>query len=275
MRDDPIQNLKIVQLVEKYPHLYDSTLKEYDQKTEVERAWAEIGQELNMPGSIVRDRWRVIRGSYVRYLRQQNARNDGETPKKPYYLSNYMKFVDPFLKPREAYSMLLSGERKRPRRPRQIKSPREQSACMLAVKKHRSSSESSVCPKDEIHDLVDDADNNISIIEQYYDEDQDTAEVMEDKGAEGRDEILYDISQSPSSCHRYTVIRSDPKPEETSTKNAENTEIQWQKVDTEEDTPDLHFFKSLLPEMASLTPAMKNRFKIDVLNSLNNLLYGE
>lgn len=50
MRDDPIQNLKIVQLVEKYPLLYDSSLKEYDMKQEVEKAWSAIGGELRMTG---------------------------------------------------------------------------------------------------------------------------------------------------------------------------------------------------------------------------------
>ncbi|XP_059622814.1 uncharacterized protein LOC132266008 [Phlebotomus argentipes] len=265
MRDDPIQNLKIVQLVEKYPLLYDNTLKEYDMKQEVEKAWNAIGSELRMAGTIVRDRWRVIRGSYVRYMRQQHGLSDGEAPKKPYYLANYMKFVNPFLKSRESYPAF---ERKRLTRSRRLKSPREKTTCVIRLK--RNSPEE--CTADQESQPVAE-DNSISIIEQYYEDEQNNVEESTAKESDLKHVELYNIAESSSSSHRYTVIQTD-KGEDVA-KSPTNTDIQWQKVDVEEDTADLHFLKSLLPEMANLTPALKNKFKIQILNSLNNLLYGE
>ncbi|GAB0098945.1 hypothetical protein DMENIID0001_147570 [Sergentomyia squamirostris] len=276
MRDDPIQNLKIVQMVEKYPLLYDNTLKEYDMKQEVEKAWQTIGNELNMSGTVVRDRWRVIRGSYVRYLRQQNSRTDGEYPKKPYYLANYMKFVTPFLKPRESYSVIPT-ERKRFTRSRVVKAaPREKKTCVVTLQ--RNNSEESLTEEQE-EDVISSRpvaeDNTISIIEQYYEEDPPHPDEDTPKNqSEVKHVELYNIAESSSSSHRYTVIQAESKQDET-VKSPANTDIHWQKMDVDDNSADLHFFKSLLPEMANLTPSHKNKFKIEVLNALNHLLYGE
>ncbi|XP_055703906.1 uncharacterized protein LOC129802249 [Phlebotomus papatasi] len=267
MRDDPIQNLKIVQLVEKYPLLYDSSMKEYDMKQEVEKAWSAIGSELRMTANHARDRWRVIRGSYVRYMRQQNS-SDGESPKKPYYLANYMKFVNPFLKLRESYPMV--SESKRGILTRKLTTPREKKTCVIRLKRRRSSGESADQTSKPVAE-----DSSISIIEPYFEDgENNTEETEKHQQRDVKHVELYNIAESSSSSHRYTVIQAESKNDEPA-KSPANTEVQWQKMEVAEDTADLHFFKSLLPEMANLTPSNKNKFKIEVLNALNHLLYGE
>lgn len=200
-------------------------------------------------------------------MRQQNSRSDGESPKKPYYLANYMKFVNPFLKLRESYPML--SESKRGTRSRKLTTPREKKTCVIRLKR-RSSGESVDQPSKPVAE-----DSSISIIEPYYEEgENNTEETEKHQQRDVKHVELYNIAESSSSSHRYTVIQADSKNDEPA-KSPANTEVQWQKVEVEEDTADLHFFKSLLPEMANLTPSNKNKFKIEVLNALNHHLYGE
>lgn len=40
--DDPVSNIKFVEIVEKYPCIYDYSRKDYSKREIKEKAWAEI-----------------------------------------------------------------------------------------------------------------------------------------------------------------------------------------------------------------------------------------
>lgn len=48
---DQATNLKLVAEIEKRPCLYNYTLTSYSRKDLTEKAWSEIGQKINLPGS--------------------------------------------------------------------------------------------------------------------------------------------------------------------------------------------------------------------------------
>ncbi|KAI4455444.1 alcohol dehydrogenase transcription factor myb/sant-like [Holotrichia oblita] len=50
MSDDPIFNIKFVELVEKYPCIYDYRRQDHSKRDVVEKAWSAIGSELKLSG---------------------------------------------------------------------------------------------------------------------------------------------------------------------------------------------------------------------------------
>lgn len=49
-KDDPVFNVKFVQLVESKPCLWNSTLPEYSKKDEIQKAWQEVANETKDTG---------------------------------------------------------------------------------------------------------------------------------------------------------------------------------------------------------------------------------
>ncbi|XP_047036997.1 uncharacterized protein LOC124642586 [Helicoverpa zea] len=90
-----------VKEVEKYPCLYDKTLPEYANKVHNRRAWSAIAKRSNTSIPDCRDKWRKIRISYMRSLKQQVS---DKPPMRPYYLTEVLHFLTPFLSVRPKHN---------------------------------------------------------------------------------------------------------------------------------------------------------------------------
>uniref|UniRef100_A0A6P7GYP1 Uncharacterized protein LOC114348126 n=1 Tax=Diabrotica virgifera virgifera TaxID=50390 RepID=A0A6P7GYP1_DIAVI len=60
---------KLIELVKKYPILYDLSHEDYKNIRKKDKIWDEIGQEMKECREELKRRWRSLRDSYVRYLR--------------------------------------------------------------------------------------------------------------------------------------------------------------------------------------------------------------
>ncbi|XP_037935926.1 putative uncharacterized protein DDB_G0291608 [Teleopsis dalmanni] len=97
-KDDPVFNVKFVQLIEKQPCLWNSTLPAYSKKDETERAWQEIASETKYSVRNCREKWRTIRSSFLRSLKP--SRTSTGRGKRKYYLFKYLQFLVPYTKTR-------------------------------------------------------------------------------------------------------------------------------------------------------------------------------
>ncbi|EDV95358.1 GH17618 [Drosophila grimshawi] len=97
-KDDPVFNVKFVQLVESQPCLWNYTHPGYSKKDEVQRAWQHVANEIKDTVRNSRERWRTIRSSFLRSLKL--ARTQTGRGKRKYYLSKYLQFLIPYTKSR-------------------------------------------------------------------------------------------------------------------------------------------------------------------------------
>uniref|UniRef100_W8BHI8 MADF domain-containing protein n=1 Tax=Ceratitis capitata TaxID=7213 RepID=W8BHI8_CERCA len=89
-------NIRLVKTVKKYPVIYDCNIKGYKKIPCVllrRKAWKSIGKELNCDPKTLHQKWHQFRKyfSHVMLLKQR-----GENA--PYYLSEHLKFLIPYLK---------------------------------------------------------------------------------------------------------------------------------------------------------------------------------
>ncbi|CAH2264848.1 uncharacterized protein LOC120630511 [Pararge aegeria] len=85
--------VRLVQEIEKHECLYNNNLAEYNRKDQTDEAWAHVSCATNLTITECKEKWRNIRSSLLRSLKPT------EKAKKPYYLSSYLTFVLPFMKP--------------------------------------------------------------------------------------------------------------------------------------------------------------------------------
>ncbi|KAH8387518.1 hypothetical protein KR093_007531, partial [Drosophila rubida] len=103
-KDDPVFNVKFVELVEKQPCLWNYTHPGYSKKEEVQRAWQHVANEIKDTVRNSRERWRTIRSSFLRSLKL--ARTQTGRGKRKYYLSKYLQFLIPYTKSRACNKQL-------------------------------------------------------------------------------------------------------------------------------------------------------------------------
>ncbi|KAJ9591808.1 hypothetical protein L9F63_001625 [Diploptera punctata] len=105
MRDDPDFNITFVELIKEYPCLYDTTLNQYSNRNVQDQAWHGIAEELSESVEACKERWKNLRSCYARYLKSTAAPSGSAAKsRKPYYLSEYLNFLDPFSKSRKSKS---------------------------------------------------------------------------------------------------------------------------------------------------------------------------
>ncbi|XP_072399864.1 uncharacterized protein [Diabrotica undecimpunctata] len=90
-------SIKLVQEVEKHPCLYNYTLNEYSRKDITEKAWNDIGRELNLTGTECKEKWKNLRAVFVRHMKSAPSGSSAKS-KKPYYLTDVMQFTLPYVK---------------------------------------------------------------------------------------------------------------------------------------------------------------------------------
>ncbi|XP_046384679.1 transcription factor Adf-1-like [Ischnura elegans] len=95
------ENLTFVQIVEKYPCLYDSTIPEYAKRDLCEASWKAIAKETNLPANVCKDKWRNLRTAFARAQKKSPSGVD-KGQRKSYYLWDSMSFILPYLKTRDS-----------------------------------------------------------------------------------------------------------------------------------------------------------------------------
>ncbi|XP_044750294.1 uncharacterized protein LOC123310728 [Coccinella septempunctata] len=99
MNEDPTFNIKFCQVVKKFPCLYNTNLSEYSNRAMQDMAWLKIAEIMEEKAPECKDRWRNLRGRYVKGKNKANIPRGSKRKHKEYYLAPYLNFLDPFLKP--------------------------------------------------------------------------------------------------------------------------------------------------------------------------------
>ncbi|XP_016976871.1 uncharacterized protein LOC108042893 [Drosophila rhopaloa] len=95
MQADEDFNIRFVNLVRTHKCLYDKKVPEYRNRDNQEKAWVLISKETRESVIHCKERWRNLRACLSRYIKQQYG---SEPQHKPYYLTEHMAFLLPFLK---------------------------------------------------------------------------------------------------------------------------------------------------------------------------------
>ncbi|KAJ8733405.1 hypothetical protein PYW08_001703 [Mythimna loreyi] len=102
MRDNQNLMIEFVNIIKKYPEIYDATLDTYRTRFS-EMAWLKVANqvksELKEECTLeeLKLKWKGIRSSYNRYRSRINLTQNDSTCKK-YYLYDHLTFLEPFLK---------------------------------------------------------------------------------------------------------------------------------------------------------------------------------
>ena len=88
--------INLVLTVKKYPVLYDLSCNDYHNRIVRNKMWKAVAQEVNATAAECKDKWKNLRASYSRHLRNKITGNSKS--KKPYYMASYMDFLLPYSK---------------------------------------------------------------------------------------------------------------------------------------------------------------------------------
>lgn len=195
-----------------------------------------------IPGHAARDRWRIIRGSYVRYLKQTDTEG---AQKKEYYLAKYLGFLNPHIKIRDASFKAAS----------EVEASDNDSASSSPVRKSSRKKRARVDSTEE--DIFQ----------------------IDPEGMEGgqNSEAVYceaNLTADEGGAQTYTLRngRLEAAIIQPNLSNLEASTTTTSVVQEEERDADLMFFKSLLPEVRALPSKKKNKFKITVMSALMDLM---
>ncbi|XP_050316188.1 uncharacterized protein LOC126750584 [Anthonomus grandis grandis] len=76
-------------------------MEDYSNRHVQEKAWNEVGKEINETGAACKEKWKNLRSAYTRHLRQKPPSGSSAQTKKKYYLADYLDFLLPFTKSRQ------------------------------------------------------------------------------------------------------------------------------------------------------------------------------
>ncbi|KAH1006882.1 hypothetical protein HUJ05_007573 [Dendroctonus ponderosae] len=88
----------LIELVEKYPILYDLSHEDYKNIRKKDKLWDKIGQEIHITGEEAKKKWKNLRDTYVRIIRLSKTKT-GQAAKqsKKWQWSKHMENFRPFL----------------------------------------------------------------------------------------------------------------------------------------------------------------------------------
>ncbi|KAL1516119.1 hypothetical protein ABEB36_000040 [Hypothenemus hampei] len=89
---------KLIEIVKRYPILYDLSHGDYKNVRKKDKVWEKIGAEINESGDEVKKKWKNLRDSYIRNLKS-NKTKTGQAAKvgKKWQWSDQMEMFRPFL----------------------------------------------------------------------------------------------------------------------------------------------------------------------------------
>ncbi|KAF2885313.1 hypothetical protein ILUMI_20845 [Ignelater luminosus] len=97
MGDDILQNVKFVKEVQKHECIWNYNVEGYGNREVTTKAWDIVSNECNEPADGCRERWRNIRTTFLRSLKRPSGKL-GAKKNRPYYLTQYLQFLLPFIK---------------------------------------------------------------------------------------------------------------------------------------------------------------------------------
>ncbi|XP_069678787.1 uncharacterized protein [Periplaneta americana] len=226
MRDDQTFNMQFVGVVERYPVIYDYTRADYSKKNVVDKVWAEIAAEVkeklreNCSGDDCKNRWRVIRSSYVRSKNKKLKCGERVSDQKEYYLAQCMQFLLPFTK-----SRMRSGNIPR------------------------------------VNDAEPSEDTDIMAGED------------EDEGSDPKAETYKKSDELPRSSSQRKTVETKRKHQGTQMDEFERRTLEYyeMKKSKSAESPDLHFFRGLLPYIEEFTSQERLKFQKSVLDAISNI----
>ncbi|XP_046593570.1 transcription factor Adf-1 [Neodiprion lecontei] len=97
----------LIDAVKSYPHLYDTSCKDYRDAIKKENSWVEIAGVLNATPQICSTRWTRLRESYSKEKKKKNTENksgSGAAQRRGFVHFEAMRFIDKFVKTRSSVS---------------------------------------------------------------------------------------------------------------------------------------------------------------------------
>ncbi|XP_005111547.1 uncharacterized protein LOC101848009 [Aplysia californica] len=230
--DSEAFNLRFVQLVETYKCLYDTTLPDYTSKDVQDKAWEVIATKCRASVLECKLRWKHLRGGLTRYIKNVKRRSSQRAkPIKQFYLWDVMQFVLPFVKSRSDPESSLPF-------------------CLKQEEEDPDEIEGDLLSDDEVDDTYG---NNIET-------------PVEEEAAL---ETFCELEPVPTACFKRgsrkrlkTLTAGDSFEMVANPDFARSTPVE------KAENFDLDFFKSILPDMAELNASQKRRFKVRVLQLL-------
>ncbi|XP_008188674.1 uncharacterized protein LOC103310953 [Acyrthosiphon pisum] len=235
MKDDPDTNVQFVQTVEMFPCLYDYTTKEYSIRNAKYKAWGEIGKKFDANMSECKERWKNLRACFTRHLKAKPPSGSAAKIKKPYYLAEFLHFLEPFTKSRKQSGYM-------PALPPLNNECSEQNEIIGNF----SESEEDNIDNNPIEDNPNDSNSSFT---------------------EPKPQQWISSTKSSSFQKKQRSVGL-----EEVNKAALDFFAKKKKSDLPVEDVDLCFFKSLLPDMKLMNPEQKRRFKFGVLSLIGNIL---
>ena len=91
---------KLCEEVQKYRHLYDSSMKEYRDSIRVQNSWMEIAQNLEIDLDSAKKKWKYIRECFVKSKKTAKGKSgEGRSGKQNKYY-DMVSWLSPFIKHR-------------------------------------------------------------------------------------------------------------------------------------------------------------------------------
>lgn len=203
-----------------------------------------------------KERWRNLRACLTRHLKQQQAAVvDGTVNHKPYYLAEHMEFLLPYTKSRSLKEQVKY----------ETPAPEEQTKPSTSTKSVSEVTNAGTTTTYTISTSESDENQYVTLI-------QTSSAAL--AAAEALEEAQLHVEET-------SHIDTKPLPEqEYTTSNAKEhvQEIIYEPVakrlkvsSQESDDADLNFFRSLLPDIRSMTPTQKRRFKREIFALIDNV----
>ncbi|XP_024894182.1 uncharacterized protein LOC112468977 [Temnothorax curvispinosus] len=105
--DDEDKNFDdlLISIVKEYPHLYDSSCKDYRDVIKKENSWLEISKILATSPDVCCNRWTRLRESYSKEKKKrqnETANGSGASKRRGFIYFESMKYIDKFVKSRKS-----------------------------------------------------------------------------------------------------------------------------------------------------------------------------
>ncbi|CAL8293119.1 unnamed protein product [Arctogadus glacialis] len=103
---------KLIISVSVFPEIFNTTFAGYKDRTVKTKAWLKVSEEVGLTEEECRRKWKVLRDTYLRERRRQEAgKRSGSAagPLKTWKYSGILSFLGPFVTPRETSSNMVLG----------------------------------------------------------------------------------------------------------------------------------------------------------------------
>lgn len=204
-----------------------------------------------------RERWRNIRGAFLRSLKKP-PKGSGINAKKKYYLNGYLEFLLPYIKNKPNYGNLGTVL-----------------DCSITFEEDNSDSEDHTDNQKQPRESQVDQKSQVSAM-------RNSPLDMTDENTEGSGHdsgIDKSVILGKRIHNRTSTKRKFSQTASTTSNSIDDTFIEWLKTKTERDSsiehPNMSFLRSLLPDMMKMTDKQNRRFRQKVIGLIDDILEEE